>query len=245
MTMTPARPAPRITGLARFHAAQSRTYPKVIREIQRGDKQTHWMWFIFPQHRGLARSDMATRFGIADQAEAAAYLADRTLRIRLFECTMGVLGHDRLMFPYPDNRKLQSCMTLFRAVADDPSLPNAVLTKFFDGKPDQNTLDLLAGKPVTLKPARAARGIDMARHWEKQISQAQAVATSAGRDRRRERDPWSRERVASFVKGFGLSTVATRQMVDAWMADQARAQREGWEVGHDEGATDAWDQQQH
>jgi len=237
--LTATRPAPQVTGLARFHAAQSRVYPQVVQEIRSGDKKTHWMWFIFPQLRGLARSDIARRFGIADRDEAVAYLDNQTLRVRLAECTMGVLGHKRLMFPYPDDQKLHACMTLFREVAADTALPDAVLAKFYAGKLHQDTLDLLAGKPVALKPSQPARGADMARHWNRQ-----AAVASAGRDRARERQPWSRERVTSFVKGYGLSTVATRQLVDAWMADQCRASREGWDMGHDEGVTDAWNQQQ-
>jgi len=223
--------------LTRFHAAHRRNgvYTRARREITQGRKQTHWMWFIFPQLAGLARSEMSRYYGIADRDEAAAYLDDPTLRVRLFECASGVLGHRRLMFPYPDNHKLRSSMTLFAQVANDPALPNAVLSKFFDG-PDQLTLDLLAGKPVVIKPPRRPApvplwGKGMGRHWE-------AVAT-VGRGRE-QADPWTRERVNSFVRSFGLSTVAARQMVDAWMADQARARRAGWS---DHADSDYYDQQ--
>lgn len=231
-------------GLRRFHAAHERggVYRRALREIQRGDKQTHWMWFIFPQLQGLAKSNVARFYGIADRAEALAYLDDPILRRRLAECTMGALSHPKLMFDYPDNHKLRSCMTLFREVAADPALPNAVLEKFFAGLPDQNTLDLLAGKPVMLATKTTPpRGVDMGKHWEKQIKKArQAVAAVGQRPTHMDRGQWSRERVTSFVRGFGLSTVATKQMVDAWMADQARAWREGWEDGHEEGMEDGW-----
>lgn len=244
MTMTTT--GKRMT-LARFHHAQNRAgnYNRALREIRRGNKQTHWMWYIFPQLQGLAKSETARLFGIADRAEALAYLADPILRIRLYECTTGVLSHDRLMFSYPDNHKLRSCMTLFREVADDPALPDQVLAKFFAGAADQNTLDLLAGKPVMLTSGTPPRGFDMGKHWDKQIRTAQAAVAAAGqRDPYRDREPWSRNRVMSFVKGFGLSTVATRQMVDAWMADQGRARREGWEEGHEEGREECWDNEQ-
>ena len=229
-----------VTGLARFRAAQNKNYPRVLREIRAGQKQTHWMWYVFPQLVGLAKSETACYFGIADRAEAEAYLADPLLRIRLFECTVGIFGHDQLMLGYPDNHKLRSCMTLFREVAADPALPNAVLDKFFGGAADQNTLDLLAGKRVNISVRRPI----VSRHYEKIVEQARANVAAAGRDRQREREPWSRERVMSFVRGYGLSTVATRQIVDAWLADQAKARREGWEDGHDEGTTDAWNQRQ-
>lgn len=207
--------------LQRFRFAQDRvgTYQRALREIKRGNKQTHWMWFVFPQLRGLAKSDIARKFGIADRAEAVAYLESPVLRVRLFECTTAVLGHDKLMFGHPDDSKLRSCMTLFREVADDPALPDAVLAKFFDGKPDQFTLDLLAGKPITLPPSRFARPAPSpsAQRWE-QGALRMPVDT----------EPWPRERVMSFVKSFGLSTVATRQMVDAWMADRGKAMGAVW-----------------
>lgn len=232
-------------GIARFHAAQKSTYGRAIREIQRGNKQGHWMWFIFPQLAGLAKSETARYYGIADRAEAVAYLDDPVLRVRLYECASAVLGHDRQMFRHPDNHKLRSSMTLFAEVSSDPKLPRAVLAKFFDG-PDQLTLDLLAGKKITLPPSRTVRPIQgslMGNGWERDLQRARATLAAAGQ-RRLDREPWRRERVMSFVRGFGLSSVATRQMVDAWMADQSRARREGWEEGHDEGVSDAWDDQQ-
>lgn len=202
--------------LSRFHAAQGRVYPQVLREIRRGKKVTHWMWFIFPQHRGLAKSEMAFRFGIRDRAEAEAYLDNATLRTRLFECTIGVLAQSRLMFGDTDTRKLRSCMTLFREVATDPSLPDRVLAKFFDGQPDQLTLDLLAGKKIELPKSRWPVYAPAPR-WQQTALRIPA-----------DTDAWTRERVTSFVRSFGLSTIATRQLVEAWMADRGRAMGAVW-----------------
>jgi uncharacterized protein (DUF1810 family) len=201
--------------LARFHHAHERTYRRALQEIRRSEKTSHWMWFIFPQLRGLAKSETAQAFGIADRAEAETYLSDPILRLRLYECTTAVLGHDRLMFGYPDDAKLRSCMTLFREVAADPALPNAVLAKFYGGRPDQLTLDLLAGKPIVLPTSRTVKPAPSARRQR-------ALRMPA------EPEPWPRERVMSFVKSFGLSTVATRQMVDAWMADRGKAMGAVW-----------------
>lgn len=215
---------PAATSMSRFLAAQGRVYPRVINEIRRGHKDTHWMWFIFPQLRGLAKSETARYFGLADRGEAVAYLDNGILRTRLFECAMGVLGQKRLMFGDTDTRKLRSCMTLFRTVADDPALPDAVLSKFFGGLPDPYTIDLLEGRPIPREVTT------MSRHWERQIAKARAVVEAVGR-REAPLEPWTRQRVTSFVRGFGLSTVATRQMVDAWMADQSRARDDGYQEG--------------
>lgn len=203
-------------GLGRFRFAQDRqnTYRRALQEIRRGEKKTHWMWFIFPQHRGLAKSEIARIYGIADRAEADAYLADPILAVRLYECTTAILRQDRLMFSDTDTRKLRSCMTLFGAVAKDPSVPNQVLDKFFDGRPDHLTLDLLAGKKIVL-PVSKPNPVTV--RW-------QQPALRMPHDP----EPWTRERVTSFVKSFGLSSVGTRQMVDAWMADRGRAMGAVW-----------------
>jgi uncharacterized protein (DUF1810 family) len=217
--------------MGRFRAAQDHknTYARALREIRRGDKQTHWMWFIFPQLRGLARSETAWHFGLADKAEAVAYLEDPALRMRLAECATAVLRHDRIAFlSSVDQRKLRSSMTLFGQVAKDPALANAVLAKFFDGQPDQFTLDLLAGKTITLPvapPPRPAVGGQR----QAGIQRARGALLDAER-RRREGEPWTRDRVATFAASFGLSTVAARQMADAWMVDRQRAMKKAWEA---------------
>jgi uncharacterized protein (DUF1810 family) len=128
--------------LHRFHEAQDRVYDTALREIRAGDKRSHWMWFIFPQVKGLGRSATAERYAIGGRDEARAYLDDALLGPRLVECTAGVLAHDHVMFDFPDDLKLRSSMTLFAQVADDPAPFEAVLAKFFDG-PDARTVDLL------------------------------------------------------------------------------------------------------
>ena len=131
----------------RFLDAQSSVYPLVLDELRRGRKQSHWMWFIFPQLAGLGHSAMAQRFAIASRAEAVAYLGHGVLGYRLRECTALVNGiEDRTILEIlgsPDDLKFHSSMTLFGAVSSDPKFAVAI-TKFYGGKRDQRTLDLLS-----------------------------------------------------------------------------------------------------
>jgi uncharacterized protein (DUF1810 family) len=133
--------------LQRFLDAQSSVYPLVLDELRRGRKQSHWMWFIFPQLAGLGHSAMAQRFAIASREEAVAYLGHGVLGSRLRECTAlvnGVEGRTILeILGSPDDLKFHSSMTLFGAVSSDPKFAVAI-TKFYDGKRDQRTLDLLS-----------------------------------------------------------------------------------------------------
>lgn len=221
-------PLPGPDSLKRFHIADG-TYGRAYREIRTGHKTGHWMWFVFPQLRALAKSDTARYFGIADLAEARAYVNDPALRRRLAECTIAVLGHRRLMFEHPDNHKLRACMTLFAKVVEDPTLPMAVLEKFYAGMQDQLTLDVLAGKKITLPPPRRA---DMGHHWEKRIASARAAVDSVG-VRRDRADPMLRSEVEAFVRGFNLSRAATQRMVDEWMADRGRAVSVAWDEAYD------------
>lgn len=137
-------------GLERFLEAQAPVWEAVHAELAAGRKQTHWMWFVFPQLRGLGLSAMAWRYGLASLDEAHAYLAEPVLAARLAEATGLVLGSAETsahaIFGAPDDMKLRSCMTLFaHAAADGPSSPyQRVLDRFFDGEPDPRTLDLLA-----------------------------------------------------------------------------------------------------
>ena len=134
--------------LQRFLDAQSSVYPRVLAELRRGQKQSHWMWFIFPQFAGLGHSAMAQRFAIASRGEAAAYLGHPILGHRLRECTALVNAVDgrtiREIFGTPDDLKFRSSMTLFGAVSTDPEFA-AAISKFYGGRPDQATLDLLGG----------------------------------------------------------------------------------------------------
>jgi len=131
----------------RFLDAQSSVYPLVLDELRRGRKQSHWMWFIFPQLAGLGHSAMAQRFAIASRAEAVAYLGHGVLGSRLRECTAlvnGIEGRTILeILGSPDDLKFHSSMTLFGAVSSDPKFAVAI-TKFYGGKRDQRTLDLLS-----------------------------------------------------------------------------------------------------
>ena len=133
--------------LQRFLDAQSSVYPRVLDELRRGRKQSHWMWFIFPQLAGLGYSAMAQRFAISSPEEAVAYLRHDVLGARLKQCTALVNAIEgrtiREILGSPDDLKFRSSMTLFSAVSSDPEFA-AAISKFYGGKPDQATLDLLA-----------------------------------------------------------------------------------------------------
>jgi uncharacterized protein (DUF1810 family) len=135
--------------LQRFLDAQAQAYPQVLAELRGGQKQSHWMWFIFPQFAGLGHSAMARRFAIASRDEAVAYLGHGVLGSRLRECTALVSAVEgrtiREILGSPDDLKFNSSMTLFGAVSSDPDFAEAI-AKFFGGKPDQMTLDLLGGQ---------------------------------------------------------------------------------------------------
>src|SRR5450631_1369237 len=109
--------------LQRFVNAKNPIYSQVCAELRAGQKESHWMWFIFPQLRGLGHSATATAFGIASRQEAAAYLDHAVLGPRLRECTRLVnLVEGReigQIFGYPDDLKFRSSMTLFASVASD------------------------------------------------------------------------------------------------------------------------------
>lgn len=134
--------------LERFWEAQQAVYGQVCAELRAGCKQTHWMWFIFPQMRGLGRSSTAERFGIASRAEARAYAAHPVLGPRLRECCRLLLHLESNdageIFGCPDNVKLHSSMTLFACAAPDDALFREVLEKFFSGEQDAATLRLIA-----------------------------------------------------------------------------------------------------
>jgi uncharacterized protein (DUF1810 family) len=132
--------------LERFVDAQAPVYARVLSELRRGRKQSHWMWFIFPQFAGLGLSAMAQRFALSSREEAVAYLGHKVLGQRLLECTVlvnaveGRTIHD--IFGSPDDLKFHSSMTLFAAVSPEPEFAEA-LAKFYGGTPDRKTLALL------------------------------------------------------------------------------------------------------
>jgi uncharacterized protein (DUF1810 family) len=126
--------------LQRFVEAQEPVYPQVCAELRRGRKTSHWMWFVFPQIRGLGHSPMAQKFALALLAEARAYLDHPVLGPRLCECTQLVVdveGRTALeIFSHPDDMKFRSSMTLFSLAAPEDALFKSALTKFFPTGPD-------------------------------------------------------------------------------------------------------------
>ncbi len=130
--------------LQRFVDAQDPVYARVVAELRAGRKQSHWMWFVFPQIAGLGRSAMAERYAIRSLDEAKAYLARPVLGGRLRECTELVLAvdgrsaHD--IFGSPDDLKFHSSMTLFAHAAPDEPLFRKALEKYFGGKEDATTV---------------------------------------------------------------------------------------------------------
>jgi uncharacterized protein (DUF1810 family) len=134
--------------LQRFLDAQAHTYHTVLAELRAGRKSSHWIWFIFPQIAGLGHSAMAQQFAIGSLDEAKAYLQHPALGPRLRECTQLVLNVEgrsaEEIFGYPDNLKFRSCMTLFLTAATDNTIFKDALLKYFDGQPDQLTINILA-----------------------------------------------------------------------------------------------------
>jgi uncharacterized protein (DUF1810 family) len=133
--------------LRRFVDAQGPDLDHVLTELRSGSKQGHWMWFVFPQLRGLGVSSMAQRFGISSRAEAEAYLAHPILGPRLEECTRAVNSVEgrtaEQIFGSVDTLKFRSSMTLFGEVAGPSSVFAQALTKYFGGQRDPLTLERL------------------------------------------------------------------------------------------------------
>ena len=133
--------------LDRFIQAQSTSYLTALAEVRAGYKCSHWMWYIFPQLKGLGMSPMATYYGIDGAEEARAYLNHPILGARLREITsvLLTLEHKSAMeiFGWTDAMKLRSCMTLFNVVANGDDLFQKVLDKYYNGAPDERTLTLL------------------------------------------------------------------------------------------------------
>lgn len=133
--------------LERFVEAQRWDYPAALSEIKSGRKLSHWMWYIFPQMRGLGTSNMAYKFGIAGLDEARAYMAHPILSNRLIEITEELLKHKNKsaedVFGYVDALKLKSSMTLFSLVSDEGSVFHLAIDQFFRGEVDLKTLELV------------------------------------------------------------------------------------------------------
>jgi uncharacterized protein (DUF1810 family) len=137
--------------LNRFVEAQANDYERALSEIRSGRKQSHWMWYIFPQFNGLGFSSISRRYSVKSVAEAAAYLAHPVLGARLIECAEAVLQVEgrsaRDIFSSPDDMKLRSCATLFASVSPAGSVFDQLLSKYFRGERDGKTLRLLGTAP--------------------------------------------------------------------------------------------------
>jgi uncharacterized protein (DUF1810 family) len=133
--------------LERFVIAQDSVFKHVLAELKAGTKMSHWMWFIFPQIRGLGRSPISIEYAISSRDEARAYLQHPLLGPHLKQCTQLVLQVDGRsafdIFDTPDDMKFRSSMTLFADVSPDDDIFQRALKKYFDGVPDQLTLDRL------------------------------------------------------------------------------------------------------
>jgi uncharacterized protein (DUF1810 family) len=133
--------------LERFVIAQDSVFKRVLSELQTGTKMGHWMWFIFPQIRGLGRSPISMEYAISSRDEAQAYLQHPVLGPRLKECTQLVLNVNGRsatdIFGTPDDIKFRSSMTLFAQVSRDDDIFYRALQKYFEGAPDRLTLDRL------------------------------------------------------------------------------------------------------
>ncbi len=133
--------------LERFLSAQKTAYPRALKEIGNGQKASRWMWYVFPQLRGLGQSNTAWYYGIEDLAEAKAYLAHPVLGGRLREISGELLklpGTDpKKFFGWVNAAKLCSCMTLFSLADEQEAVFRQVLDRFFDGVLDSQTIRLL------------------------------------------------------------------------------------------------------
>ncbi len=133
--------------ISRFLDAQKYDYDIALREIRGGRKRSHWIWYIFPQLKGLGFSRMSDYYGIDGLGEAKAYLSEPVLRQRLEEITGALLELESsdagAVMGYPDDLKLKSSMTLFCIADPDQPLYRKVLEKYFDGKMDEKTLKIL------------------------------------------------------------------------------------------------------
>ena len=136
--------------LARFVRAQAGCFDTALAELRAGRKRTHWMWFVFPQLRGLGRSETSRFYGIDGLEEAAAYLGHPLLGPRLraaFGALLASPGSAEAILGPVDAMKLRSSATLFERAAPDDPLFGAVLERFFGGERDARTLALLDGQP--------------------------------------------------------------------------------------------------
>ena len=132
--------------LERFVRAQAPDFSRALKELQDGNKRSHWMWYVFPQFDGLGSSTFSRRYAIRSRAEAVAYLAHPVLGPRLMECAEALLAHRgrsaRQILGSPDDLKLRSSATLFAEVAGE-GVFTRLLDQFFEGAVDEESLRLL------------------------------------------------------------------------------------------------------
>ena len=134
--------------LERFKKAQRQDYVTALSEIKNGRKESHWIWYIFPQLKELGYSSTAKYYGIESRGEAEAYIKDDLLRERLIEISEALMSLESNnpsdVMGYPDDLKLRSCMTLFNIVAPEIDVFGKVLDKFYSGRKDDRTVELLS-----------------------------------------------------------------------------------------------------
>lgn len=138
--------------LEKFVNAQEQIYEIALAEIKNGRKHSHWIWYIFPQLKGLGKSSNSQYYGINDLEEAKAYLSHPILGKRLREITIALLNLNRVsaidVFGELDAIKVRSCMTLFREIAED-DLFQDIINRYFSGRGDELTLNLLKDNNIT------------------------------------------------------------------------------------------------
>lgn len=135
--------------LQRFIDAQENIYTDVISELKQGYKKSHWMWYIFPQITGLGQSHISQQYAIGSLEEASAFVQHPILGDRLYECAEIVVNTEgstaKQIFGTPDHLKFHSCITLFCQVENHHPVFDSALTKYFENKQEQLTLDILSG----------------------------------------------------------------------------------------------------
>jgi uncharacterized protein (DUF1810 family) len=140
-------PVADLYNLQHFISAQELIIAEVLSELEMGEKRTHWMWFIFPQVRGLGQSELARLYSISSKEEAIAYAGHPILGQRLEKCCQlvnSLVGRSAIqIFGHTDALKLRSSMTLFASVSGATSIFRDILEKYYDGKPDEATLEIL------------------------------------------------------------------------------------------------------
>ena len=133
--------------LDRFVGAQAAMYPQVLAELRAGEKRSHWIWFIFPQMKGLGHSSTSEFYGIGSLEEARAYLRHPVLGPRLQECTLLVNAIEKRpieqILGFPDDLKFRSSMTLFAHAAPENTIFSDALKKYFNSETDPRTRELL------------------------------------------------------------------------------------------------------